>query len=211
MFRVYKIPKWPRRLFKGAFFDFPTHQSKAVYLTFDDGPLPQTTPLILEILENEGVKATFFCLGGQVQKHTDLFKQILANGHTVANHSMSHLKGTKTDNETYLDDVEKATSIIQSKIFRPPYGKIKPSQFRALKQQGYTLIFWSIMAFDFDQQLPPEQFVNKMVNMAYPGAVYVFHDNIQSGEVIKNELPKIIKGIKNQGYSFEKIEPKLFS
>ncbi|UKN00473.1 polysaccharide deacetylase family protein [Paracrocinitomix mangrovi] len=209
-FRAYKIPKWPRRLFKGAIFDFAS-DAKTIYLTFDDGPHPETTPLLLDVLDQFNIKATFFCLGENVKDYPQLFQRILDKGHAIGNHAMNHIKGTMTNTNDYIKDVETATELINSKLFRPPYGKIKPSQFKALKQKGYRIIFWSIMAYDFDQNLSTDTFISKMQKLAYPGAIYVFHDNQKSIETIQNELPKVIEALIDDGYEFKKIEPELFS
>jgi peptidoglycan/xylan/chitin deacetylase (PgdA/CDA1 family) len=207
--KLYKFPKLLRFLYPGAIWDFPS--SPDIFLTFDDGPDPTTTPDILEILKQEDVKATFFCLGEQVAKYPELFQEIKGAGHAIGNHSMTHPLGFKTSNEAYVNDVLEASEYIESKMFRAPYGKMKPSQHRLLVKEGFTTFFWTIVSYDFDQPLPPKKYVSKMLGYAKQGAMYVFHDNPKAKEQTKNELPKIIRGLKEKGYSFEKIKPELFS
>jgi peptidoglycan/xylan/chitin deacetylase (PgdA/CDA1 family) len=206
--RVYRFPKLFRFLYPGAIWEF---SSPDIYLTFDDGPDPETTPAILEILEKENIKATFFCIGKQVKKHPDIYQTIIEAGHTVGNHSMTHLNGFWTSNKTYLQDVLEAKKHISSKLFRPPYGRIRLSQYRKLKSMGFKTVFWSIVSYDFDQPLPGNQYVAKMIDYAKPGLVYVFHDNPKSRQTTANHLPLIIAGMKKKGYGFRAIEQELFS
>lgn len=208
--RHYKFPKWLRRLYPGAIWDF-SFSEKLVFLTFDDGPNPETTQALLELLSKQNIKATFFCLGENVQAHPELFQQILDQGHIAGNHSMSHPKGIHTSKSDYIKDIEAAGKLIPGKLFRPPYGKIKPSQHRALTEMGYQTIFWSIMSYDFDQKLQEKEFISKMVKLTNPGAILVFHDNLKAKSVIQNELPLLIQALKEEGYHFKALEPELFS
>jgi len=129
---------------------------KTIYLTFDDGPIPDVTPKVLEILNEYNAKATFFCVGQNVEKNPDIFQMILNSKHNVGNHSYSHLKGWSTQTKQYIDDVEKCSKIVNSKLFRPPYGKIKLSQIKNLKS-NYTIIMWDLLCGDFDKKVSKEK------------------------------------------------------
>lgn len=208
--RYYKFPKWLKWFYPGAIWDF-SFSSKAIFLTFDDGPHPETTPGLLDLLDNANIKATFFCLGKNVEQHPELYQEILDRGHIVGNHSSTHPKGIKTPNQQYVKDVLAAKDLISSNLFRPPYGKIKPAQYKLLKDEGFQTVFWSIMPYDFDQNLTADDFIIKMTKLAFPGAIYVFHDNVKAKKVIENELGPIIASLKQKGYHFQAITPELFS
>ncbi|MCB9223745.1 MAG: polysaccharide deacetylase family protein [Crocinitomicaceae bacterium] len=206
----YRIPKWLKRFYPGAIWDF-SFRSNSIFLTFDDGPNPSTTPYLLELLDQHQIKATFFCLGKNVQNYPELFEMIIQNGHEVGNHSMNHPKGLHTTKHEYVQDVVSASQFIPGKLFRPPYGKIKPSQFRALKKMGYQTIFWSVLSYDFDQKLATDEFIETMMSYCEPGSIYVFHDSDKAAKTLQHELPELIQQMKMSGYHFAKIEPGLFS
>lgn len=203
--RYYKYPKWPRKLYPGAVWDFFYHEEKIIYLTFDDGPNPETTPWLLQLLDKFNAKATFFCLGENVKEYPELYAQILEKGHRTGNHSMTHPKGWKISTSEYLIDVENASKYIDSKLFRPPYGKFKPSQFKALKKEGYQMIFWSVMAYDFDDQLASEHRMNMLRKYVTAGSIVVFHDSQKVIENLKKELPVLLQEWQDQGFQFKSI------
>ncbi|MBD3638080.1 MAG: polysaccharide deacetylase family protein [Crocinitomicaceae bacterium] len=206
--RFYKNPKWFKWLYPGAIWDFFYQDDRSIYLTFDDGPNPVTTPYLLELLDQYNAKATFFCLGKQVKQYPDLFKTIRDKGHQVGNHGMEHLNGIKTTLATYLENVEQAAELIPSRLYRPPYGKIKPKQFKALQKKGYTVAFWSVMAYDFDADLSSEKRITKMKDLTKNGAIFVFHDSEKCLEVLKNDLPKLMEFWKEEQYSLKTLPGK---
>src|SRR6185437_16130321 len=135
------------------------NSTRCIFLTFDDGPIPIVTPVVLNILKQYNAKATFFCIGDNVCKHPDIFEQVKNDGHAIGNHTYIHLNGWKTDNKTYLDNFLKANELINAGLFRPPYGRIKRSQIKLFKQirPGLQIIMWSVLSGDFDINLTPEK------------------------------------------------------
>jgi peptidoglycan/xylan/chitin deacetylase (PgdA/CDA1 family) len=196
-----KMPFWVKYIFPQAIMSFLDASGK-LFLSFDDGPNPVSTPFILKVLKQYNAKATFFCLGSEVEKYPDLYEQIISEGHTVGNHSYSHLNGCKTSFSTYKNDVEKASRVIQSKLFRPPYGKITPKQYNYLKK-NFKIVLWDVMAYDFDLLLQPEQCVQNITNHAKYGSIVVLHDNEKAFLNIEKVLPEILKHYSEKGISFE--------
>lgn len=203
--RLYRFPKWLRWMYPGAIFDFSQNQEKSIYLTFDDGPNPEITEYILDLLDQYDAKGTFFCVGKHVEKHPHLFDKIHAEGHTLGHHSYSHPNGWWSKNKRYLADVDKGAALIPSRLFRPPYGRISPRQHRALKQKGYQVVFWTVVSYDFDPALRKKDLIRKMKRLTEPGAIFVFHDNPKAISVLKNELPKLMEFWKAEGYHFKSI------
>lgn len=177
-------------------------KEKVIYLTFDDGPNKILTPFILKELREFDAKATFFLLGKCVIKENALYQQIKKEGHTIGNHTFSHLNGWQTKNLSYFSDIERCNKIIKSDMFRPPYGRIKLSQIRYLKRK-YKLIMWDVLSWDFDQRTSPEKCLEIVINKAKPGSILVFHENEQSSENVKYTLPKVLKHFKSRGYKFK--------
>jgi len=195
-------------MFPGAIWEFSHHKKKTIYLTFDDGPNHEITEYILKLLTDFNAKGTFFCLGEQVVKHPELYQKIQDEGHSIGNHSMTHPNGWWTSNNKYFSDIHEASKVIESKLFRPPYGKVTIKQFKKLKQLGYRVVFWSVVSYDFDPALRKKDLIRKMKKLTQPGAVFVFHDNEKAVPVLKNELPKLMEYWKNEGYIFEAIPDK---
>ena len=206
--RLYTFPKWLRWFYPGAIWEFSHHRKKTIYLTFDDGPNEEITHYILKLLKDFNAKGTFFCLGEQVEKHPELYQEIIDAGHSIGNHSMTHPNGWYTNNKKYLADVQKASEIIDSNLFRPPYGKVSLRQFSKLKKLGYQVIFWSVVSYDWDPIIRKKDLIKKMKKLTHKGAVFVFHDNPKAIPVLKNELPKLMEFWKNEGYIFEAIPKK---
>lgn len=198
--RLYHIPKWSRIFYPGAIWDFFSAQDKAIYLTFDDGPDPETTPWLLDTLDKFNAKATFFCLGENVKKHPDLFEKIRSKGHAIGNHGMYHFDGLKTSNDQYLQSVSDAASLIHSSLFRPAYGRIKKSQFKAVKQQGFKVVFWSLMTYDFDHTLSSEKRLQVIRAKTKPGSVLVFHDSKKAFPQLSSELPILLEEWMSKGF-----------
>jgi len=175
-----------------------------VYLTFDDGPNDSTTSDILKILEREKVKGTFFCIGNNVVKNPEIFKEITEKGHRVGNHSMSHVNGWKVMKNKYLKDVEKADKIIKSNLFRPPYGKLNFRSTSQLKKK-FEIVMWDINSGDFDKTLSHSQVIENVLKNARNGSIIVLHDNKKFKHLTLNALLPIIKGLKNKGFAMEAI------
>ena len=175
-----------------------------VYLTFDDGPNDSTTTDILKILEKEKIKGTFFCIGNNVVKNPEVFQEIIEKGHSVGNHSMSHINGWKVTKNKYLKDIEKATEIIKSNLFRPPYGKLNFSSTYQLKKK-FEIVMWDINSGDFDKTLSHSQVIENVLKNARNGSIIVLHDNKKFKQLTLNALLPIIKGLKNKGFAMEAI------
>jgi len=162
---------------------------KVVYLTFDDGPTPETTPYIIDILKKYGVKATFFCVGENVKKYPELYKHIIEEGHFTGNHTFHHLKGWKTPLNTYMEDVKHCAEYVSSNLFRPPYGKMTFRQYNSLKK-NFKLIFWDVLAPDFDNNTSVEECLDIVKKKTRAGSILVFHDNLKA----KNKLTGLLTG-----------------
>ena len=174
---------------------------KVVYLTFDDGPCPHTTPLLLDILERNSIKATFFCVGDNVRKFPDLFAELKRRGHHVGNHTMHHLKGFRVDYQTYIDDVAEADGYIDSTLMRPPYGRIKWSQLHTLRQK-YTVVFWDVITRDYNACLTPEQVLRIVKRYTRNGSIVVFHDSKKAAKNMLAVIQPAIDFLKSEGYDF---------
>jgi len=208
--RYYKFPKWLKWLYPNAIWDFSfsnqsNSEEKSLYLTFDDGPNPITTNWILTELAKFNAKATFFCIGNNIKKQPNLFDEIKQQGHSFGNHTMHHLKGWKTKKKNYLEDIRQAHQLINSDLFRAPYGKLTPLQFKALKKEGFRVVFWSHITYDFDSNLATEMRLKKAIERAKDGAIIVFHDSDKAFNQLKDELPVLLKKWKEQGYQFKAI------
>jgi peptidoglycan-N-acetylglucosamine deacetylase len=180
------------------------HPVPALYLTFDDGPTPGITADVLRILGQYNAKATFFCIGRNAERHTDIFKQIMASGHASGNHTYSHLKGWYTRNRDYFNDIALAARFVPSHLFRPAYGMITPSQVRYLKRQ-FRIVLWSIMSYDFDRDTSPEKCLSHVLRHARPGSVIVFHDSLKASEKVLYALPRVLEYFSGKGYAFNSI------
>jgi peptidoglycan/xylan/chitin deacetylase (PgdA/CDA1 family) len=177
---------------------------KAIYLTFDDGPIPDVTEFVLKTLRDQQVKATFFCIGDNIRKHPQLFQQLLNEGHKVGNHTFNHLKGWKTDDATYLDNFEQCQRLTGSKLFRPPYGRIKKSQIRQIRERypDMNIIMWDVLSGDFDLKLTPESCYHNVDKYVENGSIIVFHDSLKAFERLQYALPRSIADLKAKGYQF---------
>lgn len=182
----------------------------AVYLTFDDGPHPTITPWVLDQLKQYDAKATFFCIGNNVDKSPDVYQKLLDEGHATGNHTYHHLNGWKTNDKKYLEDISTAAQIIKSNLFRPPYGKIKNSQAKKIADTLHTgngqIIMWDVLSADFDASLSPEQCLRNVLDHVSPGSIIVFHDSEKAFHNLKFTLPKALKYMKEEGFIFKKIE-----
>ena len=200
MLYAVKTPKFLTFLFPNLIWEI-LDDKKTVYLTFDDGPTEKVTRKILEILKHEKVKATFFCVGKNVEKHPNLFASIKEEGHAVGNHTNTHLNGWKTNKKQYLDDIEEADKFIKSNLFRPPYGKLNWSSKRDL-QKKYKIVMWDVAGGDFDKRLSTDKVIENVTHNVKPGSIVVLHDNQKFKETILSALPVIIKELKAAHYDF---------
>lgn len=199
------LPKSPRiikALYSQLTWEMPNNK---IYLTFDDGPTPAITDWTLDVLKQFNVKATFFCLGQNVEKHPKLYQRILDEGHAVGNHSYAHPSGWKTSDAEYFDDIEKSQQLINSKLFRPPYGRITKSQTKHLKKQ-YNIIMWSVLSGDFDVKTSPEKCLDNVLKNTESGAIIVFHDSEKAAPNLKYALPKAIESLLDKGFVFEVLD-----
>ncbi|RQP08887.1 MAG: polysaccharide deacetylase family protein [Parapedobacter sp.] len=174
---------------------------KRIFLTFDDGPIPDVTPFVINTLNNYGIKATFFCVGENIKKHPDLFDRLLENGHRIGNHTYNHLNGWKTPDEVYLLNIDRCQQLTGTSLFRPPYGRGKRSQYTELKKK-YDIIMWDVLSGDFDRKLAPEQCLRNVLRYTRNGSIVVFHDNIKAIPRVTHALPRAIEHWLAEGYDF---------
>ena len=193
-----------RILFPGSHWRF-NKKEKVVYLTFDDGPIPEITPWVLELLDKYNIKATFFCVGDNVRKHPEIYQQVIDRGHQIGNHTFHHLQGLKKTTKTYLKDVKEASTLIKTKLFRPPHGHMRVPQFFMLRKH-FKVVMWDVVTRDYSRLMTSEQVFNNVKKYTRKGSVIVFHDSIKAGNRMKESLPKSIEWLLEQGYSFRLIE-----
>ena len=190
-------------------------QGKVIYLTFDDGPNPEITAWVMDELKKHQIKATFFCVGDNLKKFPEVAKKLLTEGHQIGNHTMHHIKGWKHKNVDYLKDIEDCDTEIrkiyeqmndekaQPRLFRPPYGQIKPSQIELLREKGYEIIQWSDLSCDYDKHLNCEKSLSALVKNAKPGSIVVFHDSEKAENQLKQILPSYLEAMLAEGFTFE--------
>ena len=201
-----------KRLFSNYVWDIP-NKDKKVFLTFDDGPTPEITEWTLAQLKKYKAKATFFCIGNNIQKHPEVFNTIIQEGHTLGNHTFNHLNGWETTTQEYIANVNQCNHQIQKAtinnqqptLFRPPYGKLKSSQARLLKKMGYKIIMWDVLSADFDQFITPEQCLYNVISNVKSGSIIVFHDSVKSFKKLEYALPRTLEYLKANGYVFDVI------
>ncbi len=199
----WKTPTFVKKIFKG--FEWHGDRSKkTIYLTFDDGPTPEITEEVLELLDKYDAKATFFCLGRNVDRHRDIFDKIVEKGHAVGNHSYSHLKGWRTPTKMYLHDVNLAQKYIKSKLFRPPYGRIKKIQSLYIKKD-FRIIMWDVLSHDYYRKIPAKMGLRNIIRCTKNGSIVVFHDSVKASPNMLYALPRYIEHFKEKGYTFESI------
>ena len=181
-----------------------SRKDKTIYLTFDDGPIPEVTPFVLDVLKKYEIKATFFCVGENISKNTSLFDRLKQEGHAIGNHTHNHLKGWNQRDEHYLDNVAKCQLHTNTQLFRPPYGRAKRSQLRELTKH-YKIIMWDVLSGDFDLKLSPKKCLDNVLKNTRNGSIIVFHDNIKAIPRLQYALPRAIESLLAQGYTFAKL------
>lgn len=201
--RLVTTPYILRIFYPSLLWKMPEGEKK-IYLTFDDGPHHDITPKVLELLRKFNAKATFFCIGKNIEANKDVFKMIVDDGHSIGNHTFNHDKGWKTKTEDYVVSVDKTNLIIKSPLLRPPYGKIKPSQIRKLKG-NYKLIAWTVISYDWDKSLTSDDCYNNVIKNASDGSIIVFHDSKKAARNMIPALTKVLEYYSNKGFTFEKL------
>ena len=200
---IERIPEWLRKLAKDAVFMIPQREGeKKVYLTFDDGPIPEVTPRLLDLLDSYGIKATFFMVGDNVRKYPELFADVKRRGHRVGNHTMHHLQGLRESKDAYLADVADADRYIGSDLFRPPHGWMKRSQGKELSAK-YRIVMYDLVTRDYSKHLDAGDVFDNVKKYARPGSIIVFHDSLKSLPRLFEALPKSIEWLMEQGYKFD--------
>ncbi len=213
-----KTPKFVQRIFPKRIWAFP-NTNNFVYLTFDDGPIPEVTPWVLETLKKHQAKATFFCIGDNIKKHPEIFNQIIYEGHSIGNHTFNHLNGWKTKTEEYIDNCVTFEEILNqvqgdkfnstlhsplnthlSTLFRPPFGKITSKQAKILQQKGYKIIMWDVLSADYDKNISKEKCLQNVLKNLESGSIVVFHDSLKAEEKLKYVLTKVLEYIKERGF-----------
>lgn len=213
-----------KKIFSNYIWDIPNNEKK-IYLTFDDGPTPEITSWVLNQLEQYNAKATFFCIGKNITAHPEIFNQILKKGHSIGNHTYNHLNGWKTTTDEYLENfklcettisnqrfftnslsLESGIKDLKSKIFRPPYGKVKAAQAKKLRQQGYKIIMWDVLSADFDQNITKEACLDNVVSNTKSGSIIVFHDSVKAFKNLEYVLPKVLKHLTEHHFTFGAIK-----
>jgi peptidoglycan/xylan/chitin deacetylase (PgdA/CDA1 family) len=177
-----------------------------LYLSFDDGPHPEATPFVLEQLSNFNAKASFFCIGKNVQLHPEIYNAILAAGHVVGNHTQNHMNGWKNTTKNYMADIQEATKLIDSNLFRPPYGRISFSQIKALRLDPnlpQQIMMWDVLSGDFDTTITGDQCAQNVIQHAGPGSIVVFHDSAKAMDRLRIALPKVLAHFSKIGYQFK--------
>ncbi len=201
-----KTPPFIQQLFPNFTWNIPT-TDKVVYLTFDDGPIPEITPWVIEQLADYEAKATFFCVGDNVRKYPEVFQTVKSAGHSVGNHTFNHLNGWASENIDYFHNVRHCAWEVDSDLFRPPYGRLRPKQVQFLSRH-YRIVMWDVLSGDFDPAISPEQCLRNVMNNVSPGSIVVFHDSIKAEKKLKYVLPKVLEALSLEDYSFEALSEK---
>ena len=203
-----------KKIFSNYVWDIPNIENK-IYLTFDDGPTPEITEWVLEELKKYNAKATFFCIGSNIEKYPEIFEKVIDGVHSIGNHTYNHLNGWKTSTEKYLENTKLCEDSIlnlkskignlQYKLFRPPYGKIKLSQSKKLRQLGYKIIMWDVLSADYDASISPKKCLENVLENVTTGSIIVFHDSVKAFPNLEYTLPKTLEYLKEKGFVFDVI------
>ena len=200
-----KTPFWLRLIYRSCIWRKPT-QDRVLYLSFDDGPHPEATPFVLEQLAIFNAKASFFCIGKNVQLYPNIYTALIEANHTVGNHTQNHMNGWKNNTTNYIVDIQEATKSISSNLFRPPYGRISFSQIKALRSDPslpQEIIMWDVLSGDFDTTISGDQCAQNVIQHAGPGSIVVFHDSAKAMDRLRIALPEVLAHFSKLGYQFE--------
>lgn len=210
-----KTPVVAKKMFPNYVWDIPSTE-KTIYLTFDDGPTPDITNWILNTLKKFNAKATFFCIGNNIERHPDTLQDILKEGHTIGNHTQNHIKGWKTNTKDYIENIDTCENVLKSQIinselqnskivnlFRPPYGQITPKQGKKLIALNYKIVMWDVLSFDWDKTVSPETCFNNVISKAKSGSIVVFHDSVKASKNMQYALPKVLEHFSKKGFEFK--------
>ncbi len=200
---LFKAPKFVKRMMPDLIWDL--QDDERVFLTFDDGPTPGITEYILQQLEKYNARATFFCLGKNVEMYPDLYERIIAAGHKVGNHTYSHVKGWSMSTDRYVEDVDFGNQFVHSDLFRPPYGRITPTQAHILAQR-YRLVMWDVISQDYNRKISPRKCLNTVLRHLRGGSIVVFHDSVKAYRNMHYALPRTLERIKEMGLRCSTIE-----
>ncbi len=194
-------PRIYRALYPQTIWRLPLEGQKVVYLTFDDGPIPEITPWVLDLLDKYSIKATFFCVGDNVRKHPEVYADVLSRGHRVGNHTFNHLQGIRTWTKNFVQNTDLAHEYIESNLFRPPHGHMRFPQYLALKKK-YQIIMWDVVTRDYSKLMTPTDVFNNVKKYTRNGSIIVFHDSLKAEMNMKEALPQSIEWLIKEGYSF---------
>lgn len=203
MFRAH-TPRLVQALLPGYTWRMPDLAEPTIYLTFDDGPIPEVTPWVLDSLRAYGAHATFFCVGENAERHPDLLKQVLAEGHSVGNHTFNHLNGWKTSTLTYAHNVRRCARAVPSRLFRPPYGKLRPQQSVWLRRH-FQIVMWDVLSGDYDTQFSPQQCLRHVTHHARPGSIVLMHDSLKAERNLRQLLPAALQFFREKGWLMKSI------
>lgn len=194
-------PRLYRALYPQTVWRLPLEDQKVVYLTFDDGPIPEITPWVLNVLDKYDIKATFFCVGDNVRKHPEVYAEVLKRGHRVGNHTFNHLQGIKTWTKNFVKNTDLAHEYIESNLFRPPHGHMRFPQYLALKKK-FQIVMWDVVTRDYSKLMTPTDVFNNVKKYTRNGSIIVFHDSLKAEKNMKEALPQSIEWLLKEGYSF---------
>ena len=190
-------------------------EEKCIYLSFDDGPIPEVTPWVLEQLKSYNAEATFFCIGDNIRKHPEVFRQTISAGHSIGNHTYNHLNGWKTSTSEYIRNSLKTQELIEqflpeeravkNPLFRPPYGRIRTKQAKQLQEKGFRIVMWNVLSMDYDKAVSPEKCFRNVIDHASAGSIVVFHDSLKAEQNLRVVLPQVLEHFSREGYSFKSL------
>lgn len=201
-----KTPFWLRLIYPSLLWR-KLNDTNKIYITFDDGPIPIVTDFVINTLKLYEASATFFCIGDNIRKHPEVFQRLKDEGHRIGNHTFNHLRGWDTDNDVYLNNIRKCQELVQSDLLRPPYGRIKKSQIKLVREAfpEMQIVMWDVLSGDFDRELSPERCLQYVLRHTRPGAIIVFHDSLKAFDRLEYVLPRALKYWKEKGYVFGKL------
>lgn len=191
-----------RILYNKALWRIRVPEKKTIYLTFDDGPIPELTPWVLDLLDKFGIKATFFCVGDNVRKYPEIYNDILSRGHNTGNHTFNHLQGWKHTDKYFLENAQTATQLIDSHLFRPPHGHMRLSQTQKLINAGYRVVMWDVVTRDYSRFQTPDQVLENVKKYTRDGSIIVFHDSLKAEKNLRYALPAALEWLLEQKYTF---------